>query len=336
MNSSRSHQTPQTLFAAPLFILRNLCQTDLLGTLTRLKKLGFDGVEFLGFFGVEPEVIGAKLQELQLAPVGNHVDYEAFLADPAGVIAAHKLVGCRYITIGGWFRGGYDTIRFAEWTNHAARIGRMCRAEGMTLLYHNHHNELKQTIEGMHLLRMLMENVPEDALSLEPDLGWMRIAGASPLEYLQDFKGRCPVIHMKDYYCAHVYEQEAELDKSGNACEQQAESDATGHACNQQAESDVSGNACEQQTETEPCRFAVPGDVTLLGSNRGGAEQGFFEFRPTGYGIMNYPALIKPMLDCHPEWIVLDHDLAYERDPFEDLALSLAYAKSLMGIYRNQ
>ncbi len=232
----------------------------------------------------------------------------------------------------------------------------------MTLLYHNHHNELKQTIEGMHLLRMLMENVPEDALSLEPDLGWMRIAGASPLEYLQDFKGRCPVIHMKDYYCEFVHEREAELDKSGNACEQQAESDATGHACNrqaesdatghacnqqaesdatghacnQQAESDVSGNACEQQTETEPCRFAVPGDVTLLGSNRGGAEQGFFEFRPTGYGIMNYPALIKPMLDCHPEWIVLDHDLAYERDPFEDLALSLAYAKSLMGIYRNQ
>jgi len=266
-------------------------------------------VEFLGFFGVEPEVIGAKLRELQLAPVGNHVDYEAFVADPSGVIAAHKLVGCRYITIGGCFRGEYDTILFAEWTKQATHIGRMCRAEGMTLLYHNHHNELKQTFEGTHLLRMLMENVPEDALSLEPDLGWMRIAGASPLAYLQDFKGRCPVIHMKDYYCEFVHEREAKLDKSGNACEQHA--------------------------EKEPSRFAVPGDVMLLGSNRGGAEQGFFEFRPTGYGIMNYPALVKPMLDCHPEWIVLDHDLAYERDSFEDLALSLAYAKSLMGIHRN-
>jgi sugar phosphate isomerase/epimerase len=129
-----------------------------------------------------------------------------------------------------------------------------------------------------------MDSVPSEALSLEPDLGWMAIAGASPLEYLVRYKDRSPVLHLKDYYA------------------------------------------------TLPAGTAIPGDIAALGNNRGTLEQGCFEFRPTGYGIMNYPALMEPMLACNPEWIVLDHDLAYERDPYQDLQLSLDYVKALISM----
>jgi sugar phosphate isomerase/epimerase len=58
-----------------------------------------------------------------------------------------------------------------------------------------------------------------------------------------------------------------------------------------------------------------------------------FEFRPTGFGLVNYPALLNDILVCRPQWLVMDHDLAYNRDPYDDLALSLAYTRRLLSLH---
>ena len=65
---------------------------------------------------------------------------------------------------------------------------------------------------------------------------------------------------------------------------------------------------------------------------RGTAERGHFEFRPTGYGVLNLPRLMPLCLRCHPEWFVMDHDLAYERDIYSDLKLSLDYVRGLLSL----
>jgi sugar phosphate isomerase/epimerase len=65
---------------------------------------------------------------------------------------------------------------------------------------------------------------------------------------------------------------------------------------------------------------------------RGSAERGLFEFRPVGYGILDLPRLMPACLRCAPEWFVIDHDLAYERDSFADLKLSLDYVTNLIAI----
>lgn len=80
-------------------------------------------------------------------------------------------------------------------------------------------------------------------------------------------------------------------------------------------------------------------DRSLLGRvrdfvpQRGPVERGCFEFRPTGYGIVDYPKLLPPALACEPQWIVADHDLAYERDSFEDLNMSLQYIRALLALH---
>ncbi len=70
------------------------------------------------------------------------------------------------------------------------------------------------------------------------------------------------------------------------------------------------------------------------GSERFDAEHGRFEFRPTGYGVVNFPRLMPLCLTCEPEWIVIDHDLAYERDSYNDLRISLEYVKNLFEIHK--
>ena len=79
-------------------------------------------------------------------------------------------------------------------------------------------------------------------------------------------------------------------------------------------------------------------DRSLLGRvrefvpQRGTAERGHFEFRPTGYGVLNLPKLMPLCLRCQPEWFVMDHDLAYERDIYSDLKLSLDYVRGLLSL----
>ncbi len=269
--------------AAPLFILREECEKDLFSVLEKLKGLGFEGIEFLGFFGNEPKKIREKLDQLKLEAVGNHVDYYEFKKDIDGTIARHKEVGCRFITI-----NGLPKEKFSDWNlvnqylEDVNRIGKCCRENGITLLYHNHDRELAYKSEDKYFLEVILDHVPAENLAFEPDLGWMAIGGASPVYFLDEYRQRCPIIHLKDYYAE-------DITKVGNVFE--------------------------------------------LNSQKGDAQHSFFEFRPTGYGIANIPSLMKQIRSCSPEWILADHDLAYGRDSYFDLKISLDYIRNLLIIY---
>ena len=57
-----------------------------------------------------------------------------------------------------------------------------------------------------------------------------------------------------------------------------------------------------------------------------------FLFRPTGYGVMNNAELYSKVIHYKPDWIVMDHDCAYDRDIYYDLDISLRYFKNLIEV----
>ncbi len=74
--------------------------------------------------------------------------------------------------------------------------------------------------------------------------------------------------------------------------------------------------------------------ASALGTERGGTRYNNFEFRPTGYGIMDFAVLMPSILACKPEWLIADHDLSYDgRDGLDDLQISLHYIKQLASFY---
>lgn len=55
-----------------------------------------------------------------------------------------------------------------------------------------------------------------------------------------------------------------------------------------------------------------------------------FEFRPTGYGVLDWPNLIAYCENCiQPVWYVADHDAAVQGDIFHELELSLRYIRDV-------
>lgn len=65
----------------------------------------------------------------------------------------------------------------------------------------------------------------------------------------------------------------------------------------------------------------------------GGNKYNNFEFRPTGYGVMEFASLMPAVLACNPQWIVADHDLSYDGNSLDDLGISLEYIKKLVSYY---
>jgi sugar phosphate isomerase/epimerase len=271
--------------ASPLYILREQCASDLFAVLRKIKEMGFDGVEFLGFFGHSAPAVRRCLDDLQLRALGNHVPYENILSDMDGTLEFHAAVGCSYLSVGDWpaagFPGGPD---WEQTLAGLVKISQQARKYGITLLYHNHDNELITRVDGRELLDVILRATPKQVLAFEPDLGWIEIGGGNCEYYLTQYADRCPVIHLKDYYSA---------DKSRHGF----------------------------------VRDFVP--------QRGSAERGHFEFRPAGYGVLNLARLMPLCIQCAPEWFVMDHDLAYERDSFGDLKLSLDYVKTLLSLYES-
>lgn len=70
-----------------------------------------------------------------------------------------------------------------------------------------------------------------------------------------------------------------------------------------------------------------------LGGVRGGPDYYNFEFRPTGYGIVNFPAMMNQILACEPEWLTMDHDGSYCGRDYEELLLSRQYAENLLALH---
>jgi len=248
---------------SPLFILREECTKDLMAVLEKLAQIGYEGIEFLGFFGHKLSAIKTKLDSCGLEAVGNHVAFDEFSRNADGVIGEHKELGCAYITIGAPSTEGMPGgANYARTKETFERLGEITNAAGIKLLYHNHAEELKNIVNGKTVLEHIFDDVRPDLLYCEPDLGWMSIGGADPAYYLEKYRNRSPVIHFKDY---------------------------------------------------------IP-------TNNG------FQFRPTGYGAMNNAELYAMSLACNPEWYIMDHDCAYNRDIYFDLAISIDYFKNLSAM----
>jgi len=174
-------------------------EKDLGATLAEIAKIGYDGVEFAGFYGNSAEDVAQMLKDNGLVAASSHVPFVQILDDPDGVIAYHKAIGCKFIAIphlgGGLEPGGKD---FAKTIRAIYAFGKKCRDAGIQLLYHNHDFEFV-TVCGQYGLDFLYDAVDEDLLKTEIDTCWVKYAGEDPVAYVKKYAGRAPVVHLKDY-----------------------------------------------------------------------------------------------------------------------------------------
>jgi sugar phosphate isomerase/epimerase len=185
--------------AYQLYCVRDFMERDVDGTLQKVKELGFDGVEFAGFFGYSSADMKALLVKHGLKAISSHVPLQLIIANPEETIRYHKELGCEYIAV------PYLTEEdrpgapgFAKVLSIMYTFANQCKAAGITLLYHNHDFEFRK-VSGIYGLDFIYQAIPSDLLQTEIDTCWVKFAGVDPITYLASYQGRAPIVHIKDF-----------------------------------------------------------------------------------------------------------------------------------------
>lgn len=185
--------------AVQLYSVRDEMEKDFYGTIKLMKEIGYDGVEFAGLFGQNPEEIKAFCTEIGIVPISAHVPYYDMLENAEEVLSDYAKIGCKYVVVPYLTeecRPGTDG--FAATVEGIRKIGEAAKTLGIQLLYHNHDFEFVKIGEE-YALDVLYSTIPEDLLKTEIDTCWVNVAGVNPAEYIEKYSGRAPVVHLKDF-----------------------------------------------------------------------------------------------------------------------------------------
>lgn len=183
-----------------LYSIREQLEKDFYKTLEQVKNMGYDGCEFAGLYGNDPAEINKKCVELGLEPISAHVTYDELTADTEKAVNAYKTIGCKYIAVPYLpdnFR--YGTEAYPTVVENIKKIGKVCKENGITLLYHNHDFEFAKNEKGNYVLDELYTEIDSSLLQTEIDTCWVNVAGENPCDYVRKYTNRAPVVHLKDF-----------------------------------------------------------------------------------------------------------------------------------------
>lgn len=167
-------------------------------TLAQVAGVGYTAVETVGDHGCTTAEMRALLDKHGLQVIATHLPLDRLQNNLPQVIAFNQAIGndtlvAPYIP---YLVGEKRRSVFQETGQLLGELAQRCQAEGMRLLYHNHHWEMVE-IEGKLALDWLFDSAG-DSLGFEPDLAWITFGGVDPVALLQRYAGRCLRVHVKD------------------------------------------------------------------------------------------------------------------------------------------
>ncbi len=209
--------------ALQLYSVRDDCAGDLSLTLQAVAQMGYEGVEFAGYYDRTAAELRGMCDDLGLQVAGTHTGIDTLLGDAlANTVAFNKALGNRYLIVPG-LSAQYSGSQQA-WRDTAARFNAIAAevaGEGMFTGYHNHTAEF-EPLEGELPWNTFGENT-DDAVVMQIDIGHALRAGADPVAFIERYAGRAKLVHLKEYAAdddtALVGEGEVPWDAVFHACE---------------------------------------------------------------------------------------------------------------------
>lgn len=178
-------------------IIRSELEKDYWGTLKKVADLGYRGIEG----GIPPDAASSVLSYkqkfdslgLKIVAYGSNVDQLNSRFDE--IAKTVKALDCKYVvTYYGPCESKEQILRDAQTYNE---VGKRLHAEGIQFCYHNHCQEFAK-FDGKYGLDILFENTDPRYLAAQIDVAWVTIGGEDPAKFILKYKGRCPLIHLKD------------------------------------------------------------------------------------------------------------------------------------------
>lgn len=209
--------------ALQLYSVRDDCAGDLSLTLQAVAQMGYEGVEFAGYYDRTAEELRDMCEDLGLKVAGTHTGINTLLGDAlTKTVEFNKVLGNPYLIVPGLseeYRSSGQAWRdTAKLFND---IAEKIADQGMATGYHNHTGEF-ESLDGEIPWDIFGSNTRADVV-MQIDIGHALRAGADPVAYIERYAGRAKLVHLKEYSAtndkANVGEGDIPWEAVFHACE---------------------------------------------------------------------------------------------------------------------
>jgi len=177
-----------------LYTLRKPFAADPMGTLERIREVGYDAVEFAAPLDSDFDALAARLRDIGLDCPSAHVGLGDMAERPDAVLSMARALGCRYLVM------PFVMPDQRDWSAVIDKLGAFAvraRAEGLRVAYHHHDFEF-EAVDGVRPFDRLTAETDPDLIDFELDVYWLGKAGEDPAAMIEKMAGRVKLIHLKD------------------------------------------------------------------------------------------------------------------------------------------
>ncbi|MCL1856287.1 MAG: sugar phosphate isomerase/epimerase [Kiritimatiellaeota bacterium] len=182
-----------------LYSVRGDVAGDAAGTLSAIKAMGYEGVEFAGLHQHAPSVWKAMLGDSGLCAVGAHIGFDRVLPENLReTIDTYKAIGCASVAVAGLPHDWTDTLDGYRRVCSVMNLAAVTLAkEGMALGYHNHDFEFK-FVENRIPYDLMTKCLTADVF-LQLDIGNLYRGGIDGVAFARTHAKRLNTVHLKAY-----------------------------------------------------------------------------------------------------------------------------------------
>lgn len=189
-----------------LYTVREETAKDFLGTIRKVASIGYEGVEFAGYFGAKAHELKQTLDGAGLEVAGSTVQWSVLEHGLEASIEYCRLIDCPALVcpwIDAELRQSLDG--FKKIVERFHYFGAKCAENNMRFLHHIHGFEF-EPIGGTCLMDYLLEHCDPKVVNFEIDVYWVEHAGVDAVQFMQKHANRCPYIHFKDTKDKHNFQ----------------------------------------------------------------------------------------------------------------------------------
>jgi len=185
--------------ALQLYSVRKDCELDLPGTLQAVANMGYDGVEFAGYYGRTAAELRRMLNDLGLKCAGTHTPFLSILPDKLEETAEFaRTLGHRFLIVPGLPQERRNSREaWLETARIFTEASEQAKQYGMLVGYHNHAIEF-QPMDGELPWDTFFANTPKEVV-MQVDVGNALHGGGNPVPYIARFPGRALTVHVKEH-----------------------------------------------------------------------------------------------------------------------------------------
>ena len=185
--------------ALQLYSVRTECEKDLVGTIRAVAKMGYQGVEFAGYYGRDAKTLRTLLSDYGLKCCGTHIGLNTLQGkELAKTIEFNQMLANKFLIV-----PGLDAERTKSqqaWQTTAKLfngLATLLKEEGMRVGYHNHTTEFTP-LEGEMPWDTFFGNTKKDVI-MQFDTGNAMQGGGDATVFLKRYPGRAASVHLKAF-----------------------------------------------------------------------------------------------------------------------------------------